>query len=248
MWQYAPSEADYVQDFVDFSLAWFERYGYTLVIDVDMARWTELMAQAMTEPAVNPTFNPRFNALSSHNSFWLDIRAGSHTVATSAARHFITEDYFELMQSMKLWRDHPPPTRSGALTMTRPPEMPVICGSVGHEGGLWVHPTHRKRGLSVILPHLTRALCLRQWNVDWQTGVARRAIGECGIVKWGYGMPHVEPCFEGYFPLTQSNERLFIAYMSRGELVAGLEPNTVARLLPDSDQEMADPAIRAHQR
>jgi hypothetical protein len=246
MWQYAPSETDHAQDFVDFSLAWFDRHGYTLVVDVDMARWATTMARAMTEPAVNPTFNPRFSILSPHNSFWLDIRAGSHTVATCAARCFTTDDYFELMPSMRLWRDAPPP--GGPLAMTRPPHMPLISGRVGHEGGLWVHPAHRKRGLSVILLHLIRALSVREWDIDWQTGLARREIGEHGIVQRVYGVPHVEPCFEGYFPVTRSHERLYIAYMSRGELVAGLEPNAAARLLPNCDEEMANPAMRVQQR
>jgi hypothetical protein len=164
-----------------------------------------------------------------------------------AARLFVTEDYLALKRSMRLWRDEPP-RGLGELTLTLPPETPTIAGQVGHEGGLWVHPEHRKRGLSVILPHLIRALCVRQWNIDWQTGVTRRGIGECGIAKWAYGVPHVEPCFEGYFPITQAQDRLFIAYMNRDELIFGLDTATVADLLPDAREQPTYAGARARKR
>jgi hypothetical protein len=236
MWRQAEAQSDdeRVQDFIEFSLQWLQQRRYTLTIDVDMAAWTRVMAAAMSASAVNPTFNPHVNRLTPHNSFWMDVREGSHTVATMAARLFVTEDYLALKRSMRLWRDAPP---LGELTLTLPPGMPTIAGQVGHEGGLWIHPEHRKRGLSVILPHLIRALCLRQWNIDWITGVTRRAIGECGIAKWAYGMPHVEPCFEGYFPITGAPDRLFIAYMNRAELIAGLDPATLAARLPDEREQ-----------
>src|SRR6185437_6265402 len=168
--------------------------------------------------AVNPTFNPAVNRLNPHNSFWLDVREGSHTVATMAARLFLTDDYVGLKRSMRLWRDEPAPAL-GELALTVPAGMPLIAGRVGHEGGLWVHPEQRKRGLSVILPHLIRA------------------IGECSIAKWAYGMPHQEPLFDGHFPITGATERLFIAYMSRQELVAGLDTATVAERLPDIEEQ-----------
>jgi hypothetical protein len=185
MWQQTQpqSDAHVVQDFIEYGLEWLQERRYTLAVDVDMAAWARTMTDAVSAASVNPTFNPQYNRLSPHNTFWLDVRAGSHTVATMAARLFITEDYLALKRSMRLWRDEPP-SGSGELTLSVPAGMPAIAGHVGHEGGLWVHPEHRKRGLSVILPHLIRALCVRQWDVDWQTGVTRRAIGECGIAKW----------------------------------------------------------------
>jgi hypothetical protein len=246
MSRYAPQRPEPVQQFIEFALAWLEHRRYTLTVDVDMARWARTMAEAVTEQSVNPSFNPRFSRLSPNNSFWLDIRAGSQTIATSAARHFTTGDLLQLVRSMKLWRETPRP-EDGDLTVASPPHMPLICGSVGHEGGLWVHPRHRKLGLSAILPRLTRALCLRQWGTDWLTGVARRGIGECGIAKWSYGYPHVELCFDGYFPPTRGRERLYLCYMNRDELVAGLDPQTLPRFQPHGDQETADAAARIQQ-
>ncbi len=243
MWQQAQvrSDDDVVQDFIEFSLEWLQDRRYTLTIDVDMAAWASTMAKAPSMAVVNPTFDPRCSPLAPDNSFWLDVRAGSHTVAMMAARLFVTDDYLEIKRSTKLWYDPPPPD-AARLPIEVPEGTPIIQGNVGHEGGLWVDPRHRKRGLSVILPHLIRALCFREWNVDWQTGATMRGIGECGIAHWAYGAPHVVPCYEGHFLVTQRPDRLFLVYMSREELVAGLDLAAVARLLPDRHREAHHPA------
>jgi GNAT superfamily N-acetyltransferase len=236
----ARDDFDIVQSFIDFSLAWLEDRGYALTVDTDLSNWAACVAASSADAFVNPAFDPRFSRLSAADSFWLDIRVGSHTIAICAARLFVTDDFLTVMRSQRLWQDEPPP-QLGTLAITAPCTMPAIAGHVGHEGGLWVHPEHRKRGLSVILPHLARALSARQWNVDWQTGVTRQAIGECGIAIWAYGMRHVEPCFDGYFPLTQSRERLYLAYVDREELIAGLDLDAVAGLLPDRHEQSRYP-------
>jgi GNAT superfamily N-acetyltransferase len=229
-----------VQSFIDFSLGWLEDHGYALTIDPDLSNWTACIAKTSADAFVNPAFDPRCSRVSAADSFWLDIRAGSHTIATCAARLFITDDFLAVLRTQRLWLDEPPP-HLGTLAITAPRTTAPVAGHVGHEGGLWVHPAHRKRGLSVILPHLARALAAREWDVDWQTGVTRRAIGECGIASWAYGMQHVELCFDGYFPLTQSLERLYLAYVDRAELIAGLDLDAVAGLLPDRYQQARHP-------
>jgi hypothetical protein len=241
------TKTDVVQSFIDFGLDWLGDHNYTLTADIDMAGWTRTMEAASAIAGVNPTFDPRYNRLSPGNSFWLDVRAGSHTVATSAARLFVTDDFLELVSSTRLWYD-PPRPQDEPLALTPPFDMPTIHGQVGHEGGLWIHPEHRKRGMSVILPHLNRALCLREWGVHWQTGMTLRDIGRSGIASWAYGFPHVVPCFEGRLPLKDRDERLFITYMDRDELVSGLELETVSRLLPDRDNQPVHAPARIHKR
>lgn len=235
MWQ--PRIAtDTVQDFIDYALAWLDEHRYSLGVDADLGRWVSTLAATSPGAFVNPAFDPRCSRLTPDDSFWLDVRAGSQTIATCATRLFATDDVFDLLRSMRLWLAEPP-ARYGRLRVTPPPGSPAIAGNVGHEGGLWVHPQHRKRGLSVILPHLARALSVREWQLDWQTGIARRDIGECGLASRAYGMPHVERCFDGDFPLTGTRERFYIVYMSRAELLAGLDLDGVAGLLPDRNQQ-----------
>lgn len=246
MWQ-ARSEAELVQDFIDFSLAWLGEHGYTLTVDTDLSNWTAAIAATSADAYINSAFDPRYSRLSAANSFWLDIRAGSHTIATSAARLLVTDDFLDLMRTQRLWRDQPPP-ELGTLAITAPRGMPLIAGHIGHEGGLWVHPQHRKRGLSVILPHLNRALCLREWDINWQTGVTRQEIGESGMAKWAYGFRHAEPCFDGHFPLTRCRERLYVVYLDRLELIAGLDRDAIAGLLSDGHQQTRHPPALVKER
>jgi len=242
MLQARASKPDLVQDYIDFTLEWLQDRGYSLTIDAYMGTWVKA-TKAAGSTFVNPAFDPEHSRLSPKDSFWLDIRLGSHTIATSAARLFVTDDYLALKRTMKLWYEKPSPDFA-ELAISQPPDTPVIQGRVGHEGGLWVHPAHRKRGLSVLLPHLNRALCLREWEIDWQTGIAMKGIGECGIAERAYGFPHVVPFYEGHLPVTQRTERLYMTYMDRSELTAGLEIDTVARLLPDGHDKTAHVASR----
>ena len=223
-------------------MAWLDDHDYALTIDVNMGVWARKMSEAPSIAVVNPTFDPKFSPLSPENSFWLDVRAGSRTVAMMAGRLFITDDYLEVKRTMKLWYDPPRPC-DRPIAMELPIGTPLIAGKVAHEGGLWVHPNYRKQGLSVILPHLTRALCLRQWNIDWITGATMRGIGESGMAVRAYGMRHVVPCYEGHFSVTQRPDRLFLAYMNRDELLAGLELDSVARLLPNGNHQMGHPIL-----
>lgn len=231
-------KTDSVQDFIEFCLAWLEERDYSLTIDADLSAWVAAMTEGGS-PFVNPAFDPRHSRLGPENSFWLDIRSGSQTIATSTARLFLTDDYIGLKRSMRLWYAEPPQDAAELRIITDAP-IPAIRGRVGHEGGLWVHPSHRKRGLSVILPHLNRALCLREWMIDWQTGITMKGIGESGLAEKAYGFPHVVRCFEGHLPVTNRVERLYMTYMSAAELVTGLDLNTVANLLPDGHRKAAN--------
>jgi len=236
------TKTDVVQTLVDFSLDWLEDRKYALAVDVDMARWASVMTNAPGMSVVSPTFDPRWSRLSPKDCFWLDIREGSHTIAIMASRLFVTDDYLEIKRSLRLWYDPPRPT-DAPLRLTLATDMPKICGKVGHEGGLWVHPEHRKEGLSVILPHLIRALAFRQWNLDWQTGATMRGIGASGLASRAYGMPHVVPCYEGLFPVTGRPDRLYLVYMNREELVAGLDLQRVSALLPNRHAQPSDPVV-----
>jgi hypothetical protein len=233
-----------VQDFIDYSLAWLQDRNYTLAIDAEMAGWARMMRTIVGDGLVNPSFDPQHSRLSPHDSFWLDIRAGSETIAISAARLLVTDNFIDLMRSMKLWYREPRETFDVALASP----IPAIGGRVGYEGGLWVHPRHRRRGLSAILPHLNRALCLTQWNVNWQTGLVHRSIAEHGLARRAYGFSNLVQCSNGFFPVTQKVDPLYLVYLSETELLAGIDPDTVAGLLPDRNRQTINPGAYAQER
>jgi hypothetical protein len=233
-----------VQNFIDFSLTWLDEQRYTLTVDADMAGWVSIMRATVGAEIVNPSFDPDHSLLTPDNSFWLDIRAGSETVAVSAARLLVTGDMTELMRSMELWSAVP--TQRFEISLASP--IPLIGGRVGYEGGLWVHSRHRGRGLSVILPHLNRALCHRQWTVEWQTGLVHRSLAESGLTKRAYGFPRIVQCSAGYFPVTRKVDPLYLVYLSEAELLRGLDVDTVTRLPAYGNGQVRDPAARAQKR
>lgn len=231
---------------ISFCLEWLGERGYESTVRSVMLKWAQIIANAPGTALVNPTFDPRWNWLTQDTCFWVDVRDGRRTIGLMAARLLITDDFLGLMRSRSLWYD-PPTADATPLTITVTTETPRLRGRVGHEGGLWIHPDHRKVGLSVILPHLTRAIAFQRWMVDWQTGVALSGIGKSGLLRSAYGMANVQACYHGPSPVPlaqdgdhpgeqRRTETLFLAHMSREELLAGLEPNAILARLPPLGQ------------
>ncbi|MBI3451756.1 MAG: hypothetical protein HY057_02780 [Rhodospirillales bacterium] len=192
----------------------------SLVVETDFSRLIEFL-RSIKAPLVNPTFDPRQSDLSAR-SFWLRIiDQDGQTVASHAQKVFATGDFYDLLISGELWR-------SGGLKLEanqQPLEViefsPVkLAGNVAHAGSLWVNPRYRKLGLSSYLPYFSRALCCRNYSVDFFTCLVLETLVDSPIPMLAYGYPHVFPSFYGWFPPSQRNEeRVHICYMSKQELI-----------------------------
>jgi GNAT superfamily N-acetyltransferase len=230
-----------VIDLIDAALDWLGPRGLELAIEPDIAGWAAHMRAAPATKGVNPTFDPRCSRVDRRNSFWVNVLARGETVACGAGRLFETDDYLELKRSLRLWFDREPVPHRGRLELIVPDATPFIAGRVGHEGGLWVHPAHRKRGLSMLVPRLVRAICLGRFAVEWQCGVNFDDLTRSGLPTGAYGFPHCVPCLDGFFPPTGRHERMHMVYMSRAELLS-VQRDTVVRLRTDRDQQAVDAA------
>jgi hypothetical protein len=228
-----------VIDLIDAALDWLDRRGLNLAIEADVAGWAAHMRTAPATKGVNPTFDPHCSRVDARNSFWVNVRDGDGTVACGAGRLFETGDYLELKRSLRLWFDREPLPYQGRLELIVPEGTPFIAGRVGHEGGLWVHPAHRKRGLSMLVPRLVRAICLGRFAVEWQCGVNFDDLTRSGLPTGAYGFPHCVPCLDTFFPPTGRNERMHMVYMSRAELLA-VQRETVIRLRADGNHQPVD--------
>jgi hypothetical protein len=192
-----------------------ERDGLYVTISSDMAAWVRMMKAMPKTRVVNPTFDPDCSQLDASNSFWVRITdMADNPVACIANRLFVSDDYVGLIRSWRLWYDRGP-TQVRPLNIVLSDEVPFIEGRVGHHGGLWVHPGHRKRGLSYVLPRLTRALSLSTWDVAWHAGMVFGDLGDSGLPKWGYGYTDMALCIDGYFPVTDRDERVYMTYIDR---------------------------------
>jgi len=227
---------------ITFCLAWLKARDYEPMVRSDMSAWVAAMQDAPGMTVVNPTFDPRWHGLSEATCFWIDVRRGRQTVATIAARLLCTDDYFELLRSMRLLFDPPRPHLS-RWDITLADNTPRLSGRVGHEGGMWIHPEHRRIGMSVILPHLVRAIAFDRWALDWQTGIGIDAVGTSGLLETAYGMSHVQLCYVGPspVPIKKGSEdvpiegppiRLYSAHLNRNEILHGLAIGAIRARLP----------------
>jgi GNAT superfamily N-acetyltransferase len=238
----AATENHDVLDLVDAALEWLDERKLALSIEPDVAGWASHMREAPATKGVNPTFDPTFSAVDRRNSFWVNVTHEGRTIACGAGRLFEVDDYLELKRSLRLWFDREPVPFRDRLALIVPPGVPFIGGRVGHEGGLWVHPDHRKRGLSMLVPRLVRAICFGRFAVEWQCGVNFEDLTRSGLPISAYGFPHCVPCIDGYFPPTGRNERMHMVYMSRAELLA-IQRETIVRLRADRYDQPVDAAL-----
>jgi hypothetical protein len=164
---------------------------------------------------VYPCYDPRLSD-TDHDGLWVRaVDRHGQTVATSAARIFETEDFYDLMRSERLWfraPDHAAPWRCPVECT-----IPVFGGIVGHAGGTWVHPEWRQRGLSSLMPKFARALMLRNHDIDHETGLVFEGLALHGLPRKSYGYMRVAKVVDGFFPPTGKPERVYLCHITRGE-------------------------------
>lgn len=210
---------DNIQAVISLYLDELDRMGLELTVETDMAGWADVMRSAPKMSLLNPTFDPSESHLHPGNSFWLRLRHEGQTVACIANRLFITDDYIGLKRSFRLWYDLKPVLVRQPLNIVLPEDVPHINGRVGHHGGLWVHPDWRGHGLAGTLPRLTRALSMRHFDVDWHCGAVLKHIADRGLPLKAYGYPHMDICIDGYFPVTNQNETVYMGWITRPEIL-----------------------------
>jgi hypothetical protein len=212
--------------------------GLDVEFSVDLGEWVDTIRSAPKNGVVNPAFDPRHSDLSPSNAFWIRLYEieTERTVACIANRMFETADFLDLWRTQRLWYSRGP---RQVIELAVPSDMPRIAGRVGHHGGLWIHPDWRKHGLSGYLTKLTRCASLRQFEVDWHCGSVFAAIAEKGLPtapQTGYGYPHMVLAIDGWFPVTNRHERLYLPWISRPEMLDQLG-RELERLVADRNQQ-----------
>jgi len=233
-----PADHQVVQACLDEIAHVFLSLGLEVEFSTQMNGWVETIRTAPKRGVVNPTFDPRHSDLSPANAFWVRLSEGpdDRTVACIANRVFETDDYRDLLRTQRLWYSRGP---RRLVDLVLPSDMPVISGRVGHHGGLWIHPDWRKHGLSGYLTKLMRCASLRQFEVDWHCGSVFAVIAEKGLPtapETGYGYPHMALAIDGWFPVTDRDERVYLPWISRPEMLDQLG-REVERLVQHRDQE-----------
>jgi GNAT superfamily N-acetyltransferase len=167
-----------------------------------MAEWADWRRAQGGQTAYS--FDPKDSELTPNNSFWIAARyigpnpeRRQDTLdglgAVGACRIFITEDFVELVASAKIW------FREGAARRTEVvPGLPAISGCIGHHGGLFVRPAHRRLGLPVALSRLARFSIAARWIPDWDSGLLTQDPPPGRDMAKKYGFAYDLPLVRGW--------------------------------------------------
>jgi GNAT superfamily N-acetyltransferase len=157
------------------------------------------------------TFDPRYTDISERNGFWI---AGENDkgeiVCTSSARIYNWPDTNLAEQAVAMFygRDE------GQQCVVTAEAAPTIRGVVENLGSAWVRPDYRSRGLSHLMPRISRAYGTARWPVDWVIALVTKAHVDNGIAL-GYGARHFSASI--VYPETNFGE-IVLLYTSAEEV------------------------------
>lgn len=205
-----------IDAFIDRSMEELRGRGLAVTLDEDIGAWAAHMRGAPGITAVNPTFDPQESRVDPANSLWIKATDGRGAIiGCTAVRLFETADFRELALSQALWFDRGRRALS-PITLTMPDGL-GISGRVAHEGGMWVHPEHRRNGLARFLCPLVRAVAMQEWHIDWYTGISVDALITSSFFAKGYHYSLICPFIEGFCPPLGRDQTMWLTYMSRAE-------------------------------
>jgi GNAT superfamily N-acetyltransferase len=192
--------------------------GITLRLNTDFARLVALNAlNRECWPALSPIFNPA-NADLTGKAFYIEgIDELGDTVLTSAGRLYDHGDrsIAQELRALRVFYDDPAPhAAAGARIEVTAPSAEYICGRVMFSGAVWVRPDYRRHGLTKIVPRLTRAVALAQWNTPVFWATIEHKLEKMGVAR-AYGSWHIEEGIVEHIPLWRGT--LALLFMSMGQ-------------------------------
>lgn len=185
-----------------------------------------------------PIFDPEVGRLTRQNSFWIAGRnRDGEIVTTQCARLYDwrDSDFHGEFEALRLAYEDP--------ELERRPEECAFCnvpggrhikGLVCYSGGAWYHPDYRRRGLSAIIPRLSRAIAYSRWNTDFTISLVEPWLVEKGVTD-RYGYTKVERGIDWLDSFRGDMHNICLVWMDRTELVNDLvvqlaEPEEYRRL------------------
>lgn len=172
-----------------------------------------------------PSFNNSFNELDAGNGFCIIGRnAAGDVVSTQAARIYdLTGSSLAACVSSFhfFYADPAKMCEPGETCSFTSPSAAKLTGRIVFSGSTWIHPDYRKRGLPTILPRISRALALTQWDTDYTISFVKFILVEKGVAK-AYGYSNVEPALEWRAPDGRIRYQGALIWMDRQELLADM--------------------------
>jgi hypothetical protein len=170
------------------------------------------------------TFHPAYSRLSADNAYWIEGRDAAGTiVATQAGRFFDWPDAHleqELCALRMFYADPAANALPGEHCFIRSPSAQRIRGRVLYSGGTWFSKDFRGRGLSAILPRISRAYAYTRWRNDFTISFVEDALVRKSVVA-SYGYTNIEPGI-GFRGTLMADMDLNLVWMDAAELVDDL--------------------------
>jgi hypothetical protein len=200
--------------------------GITLRLNTDFTRLVALNARNRDSwPALSPIFNPANADLGCANAFFIEgIDELGETVMTNAGRLYDHGDrsIAQDLRALRVFYDDPAPhAAAGARIDVTAPSAEYICGRVTFAGAMWVRPDFRRLGLTKIVPRLTRAVALAQWNTPIFWATIEHKLEKMGVAR-AYGSWHIEDGIVEHIPSWRGSLPLLFMSMGQATLLRDL--------------------------
>jgi len=171
--------------------------GVRLYVSQDLRRLYDINRRHLDSWApLMPVFDPTRAGMRAGPAFLFELQdAKGDVVATQVSRLLdLTGSTLkaELEQLSLFYRD--PASQSGRrerIEVTAP-MAGEITGRVGLSGGLWYRPDWRGKGLSQVMPRMTRTFAYTNWDTDYTISFVEQPPIDHGILQL-YGLPVSQP-------------------------------------------------------
>lgn len=171
--------------------------GVRLYVSHDLRRLYDINRRHLDSWApLMPVFDPVHAGVRAGPAFLFELRdAAGDVIATQVTRRLDLDGSTlktELEQLTLFYRD--PASQSGdreRIEVTAPMASD-ITGRVSLSGGLWYRPDWRGKGLSQILPRMTRTFAYTHWDTDYTISFVEQPPIDHGILQM-YGLPVSQP-------------------------------------------------------
>jgi GNAT superfamily N-acetyltransferase len=204
---------------------------------------------------MSPIFDPGQSNLRIDSAFWLEAYDDDgNTVAAHAARLFDWPDttVVDEIRSLRVFYDDPAPhIADGESVELDGTAVAHIRGRTVYGGALWVRPDYRRRGLTTIMPRISRAYAFTRWDTQFHWSFVEPKTHTFGVPH-ASGPFHVEDNmpvtlqlqFRGLFPsylMWMSSEDMLedvagIVYQPTLDSSRRMEMPSTNKSLPDRRQ------------
>lgn len=173
-----------------------------------------------------PIFDPAVGGITARTGFVLLGRnSNGEVVATQAARLYDwpASCFHDEAASLRMFYANPAPAvERGERCEVTAPSAKAITGRVVFSGAGWYRSDYRGRGLSTLLPRISRAYAYTRWRSDYTISMFADAVLAGGMAQ-RCGYINVEPAAVDLVDSPMGTVRFAFVWMDADEMLSDLD-------------------------